>query len=322
MAPVISLDQSLRDLDGDGDGSLEGKTSRSSPGASDRPGRSRSPNDSGDEPQRKAARCDYSDDRGSSRCSPNEDANHKSRGHPKPPVRQFIRESPRHGRDRMQTPYIPSARTDSDEWVRKKRDAAGEFAAPHPIKKKLEEKNRSFDQPCSGPSRQRYPTGSTRVPDTGSTSGHTSATPAPLGSPTGTPSYKVRTLPDDTLLNDFIYYLIISQYNIWEDRRSSSGGTPLLFRGNRPPTPYRKGEPEPSFENLTDSLLKFGDVEESKWNDKMIDELDFEELRNVDRQWYDYFFFVFVILLSYDAGTIQKRVVTFSMKESLKKIQV
>lgn len=83
--------------------------------------------------------------------------------------------------------------------------------------------------------------------------------------------------------------------------RSSSGGTPLLFRGNRAPTPRREEDALtrvpcsvqeiPQFKNITDSLLDFDKDEKSKWQSRMLDEaelgLDFEGIRNVDRQWYD-----------------------------------
>ncbi|XP_055388858.1 LOW QUALITY PROTEIN: uncharacterized protein LOC129617831 [Condylostylus longicornis] len=97
-------------------------------------------------------------------------------------------------------------------------------------------------------------------------------------------------------------------YSVWEQRRSMAGCTPLLFRGNRAPTPCIKsrGEspldvrddvsqfqapPGPPLTNITDRLLDFAETDETKWRSRMLDEaelgLDFEELRNVDRQWYD-----------------------------------
>lgn len=87
-----------------------------------------------------------------------------------------------------------------------------------------------------------------------------------------------------------------SQYNLWEERRLASGSTPLMFRGNRAPTPRRKvpaeDAPVAEFRNLTDSLLKFDngeEAEDAKWKTRMLEEaelgVDVEELRSVDRQW-------------------------------------
>lgn len=150
----------------------------------------------------------------------------------------------------------------------------------------------------------RRRTESTRVPDTHS---HSSYTATPLRgckpSPIGTPSHR---------------------YNFWEAKRLPSGGTPLLFRGNKPyPSPRpdapvsdgrdekwgravategKKDDPamshkgrvrEETYVNLTDSLMDAlnDEKDDVRWKSKLLEEselgLDWDELRNLDRQWYD-----------------------------------
>lgn len=110
----------------------------------------------------------------------------------------------------------------------------------------------------------------------------------------------------------------VLQNSFWESRRLPSGSTPLLFRGNKTSTSVRRVSsketeewggssvcvqskdkvavvPEAAakaYAHLTDSLMDALDdsTEDKNWKIKLLDEtevgLDWDEMRNVDRQWY------------------------------------
>lgn len=114
----------------------------------------------------------------------------------KPQIRSYIRDTPRLPENRLQTPYIPSSQSNASRPdVRKRRDAAGEFRAPRPLKKKArldaeigkgEESRSDGRRRSTSRHYDRLSTGSTRVP-TGRASNYSAA------SPLGTPSYRVST---------------------------------------------------------------------------------------------------------------------------------